>query len=150
MKRIHKRFLIFGSIALVGIQFIPADANKQVVIPDSDFRHEYDVPNNVMNILESFCYDCHSNNTNYPWYSHIQPIRLMMDHHIEEGKEELNFSELGNYSKRRQKNKLKAIINQIKDDEMPLSSYTLIHSNAKLSEGEKKEIVKWFKTKLKD
>lgn len=133
MKKIFKRFSILVLLALVGIQFIPADVNKQELIATSDIRNVYDVPENVINILENSCYDCHSNNTNYPWYSQVQPIRLIMDHHVEEGKEELNFSEFANYSERRKRNKMRAISEQIEKSKMPLSSYLWLHSNAELS-----------------
>jgi hypothetical protein len=136
MKRILKRFLIVGLIALVGIQLIPTNVNKQAVIPDADFRYVYDVPDNLMNILKKSCYDCHSNNTNYPWYSYIQPIRLMMDHHVEEGKEELNFSEFGNYSERRKRNKLRSITEQIEKRKMPLLSYLWLHSEATINQSQ--------------
>ena len=138
MKKTLKWFFIVGLITLVGIQFIPADVNKQEVITTSDIRHVYDVPENVINILENSCYDCHSNNTNYPWYSQVQPIRLIMDHHVEEGKEELNFSEFANYSERRKRNKMRAISEQIEKSKMPLPSYLWLHSDANLSNEEKK------------
>lgn len=138
MKKTLKWFFIVGLITLVGIQFIPAYVNKQEVISSSDIRHVYDVPDNVMNILENSCYDCHSNNTNYPWYSQVQPIRLIMDHHVEEGKEELNFSEFANYSERRKRNKMRAISEQIEKSKMPLPSYLWLHSDANLSNEEKK------------
>ena len=136
--------------ALVGIQFIPANLNKQEVIPTSDIRYVYDIPDRVLNILETSCYDCHSNNTNYPWYSNIQPARMIMDHHVEEGKEELNFNEFKNYSDRRKKNKIKSIISQIEDGNMPIPSYALMHNDVRVSADDKKEVMKWFKTKLKD
>ncbi len=138
MKKTLKWFFIVGLITLVGIQFFPADVNKQEVITTSDIRHVYDVPENVINILENSCYDCHSNNTNYPWYSQVQPIRLIMDHHVEEGKEELNFSEFANYSERRKRNKMRAISEQIEKSKMPLPSYLWLHSDANLSNEEKK------------
>lgn len=72
----------------------------------------------------------------------------IVEDHIIEGKKELNFSEFGSYSIRRQKSKLKSIINQIKEDEMPLSSYLLFHRNTKLSEGEKAQMVAWFESVL--
>ena len=149
MKKIFKRFSIVILVALVGIQFIPADVNKQEVISSSDIRNVYDVPDNVMNILENSCYDCHSNNTNYPWYSLVQPIRLIMDHHIEEGKEELNFSEFANYSERRKRNKMRAILEQIEKSKMPLPSYLWLHSDATISRKQKDSIVS-FLNKLKD
>ena len=136
MKKIFKRFSIVILVALVGIQFIPADVNKQEVISSSDIRDVYDVPDNVMNILENSCYDCHSNNTNYPWYSNIQPARMIMDHHVEEGKEELNFSEFGNYSERRKRNKLRSITEQIEKRKMPLLSYLWLHSEATINQSQ--------------
>ena len=131
-------------VILVGMQFIPTDVNQQEEIPKTDFRHVYNVPNNVMSILQTSCYDCHSNNTNYPWYSNIQPIRFLMDKHIREGKEELNFNEFGSYSDRRKKNKLKSIIGQIKDEEMPPLSYTFMHGNTHLLQEEKIKLIEWI------
>ncbi len=137
MKKIFKRLSIVVLVALVGIQFIPADVNKQEVISSSDIRHVYDVPEKVINILENSCYDCHSNNTDYPWYSQVQPMRLLMDKHVREGKEELNFSEFANYSERRKRNKMRAISEQIEKSKMPLPSYLLMHEEAKLSKTDK-------------
>lgn len=102
------------------------------------------MPPEVQTILQTSCYDCHSNNTNYPWHSYIQPVRLLMESHIKKGKKDLNFSEFGNYSKRKQESKLKAMGKQIKSDEMPLSSYTLIHRNAILTTTEKEELINWI------
>ena len=95
-------------------------------------------------ILHTSCYNCHSNNTNYPWYSYVQPVGLLLEHHINKGKAELNFSEFGTYSLRKQKSKLKSMANQIEKDEMPLSSYTLIHRDARLSKDSKKVLVDYF------
>ena len=110
----------------------------------ANFTKVYNVPKNVEAILRTSCYDCHSNNTNYPWYSNIQPVEIFMQNHIKEGKEELNFNEYGNYSQRKQNSKLKAINKQIKLNEMPLASYTLIHKNAILSNIQKQEIMNWI------
>ncbi len=115
----------------------------------ADFIKVYNVPKNIAVILRTSCYDCHSNNTNYPWYSNIQPVGLFMENHINEGKEDLNFNEYGNYSKRRQNSKLEAISKEIKQNEMPLASYTLIHKNAILSNAQKQEVLTWIK-KAKD
>ena len=115
----------------------------------TNFTKMYNVPKNVEAIVRTSCYDCHSNNTNYPWYSNIQPVRFFMEHHIKEAKEDLNFSEWGNYSKRKQENKLDRIVKQIKSDEMPLASYTLIHKNARLTTVQKEEIMDWL-SKIKD
>ena len=129
-------------MAFVGIQFIPTTRNQSNVVLKTDFSKTFNVPYNIQNILKNSCYDCHSNNTNYPWYNKIQPVSWLLENHIKEGKKELNFSEFGTYSKRRQKSKLKAVINQIRDDEMPLYSYTLIHKDSKLSASDKEVITK--------
>lgn len=98
----------------------------------------------IKGILRNSCYDCHSNNTNYPWYSQIQPSGWWLASHIKKGKEELNFNEFGSYSFRRQQSKLKAISNTIKDGTMPISSYTMIHKNARLSKAEQDLILNWI------
>ena len=115
----------------------------------ANFTKVYNVPKNVEAIVRTSCYDCHSNNTNYPWYSNVAPVGFFMEHHIKEAKEDLNFSEWGNYSKRKQENKLDRIVKQIKSDEMPLASYTLIHKNARLTTVQKKEVMDWI-SKIKD
>jgi len=144
MRHCFKVFLLIVLVTLVGIQFIPTKRNQSNKVLKTEFTQTYDVPKEVQRILKISCYDCHSNNTNYPLYNKIQPVAWLLEYHIDEGKAELNFSEFGGYSKRRRKNKLKAIANQIKNEEMPLTSYTLIHSNAKLSEEERIKLVDWI------
>ena len=139
----YKKILIFLLIVIVGIQFIPTNHNQSTDILITDITKTFDVPQNILTLLKKSCYDCHSNNTNYPWYSKIQPGSWVLEKHIKEGKKDLNFSEFGNYSKRKQKSKLKSISSQVKDQKMPMTSYTMLHRNAKLSESEKKELMDW-------
>ncbi|REE80290.1 heme-binding protein [Lutibacter oceani] len=141
--------MFVGLIVFVGIQLVPTKRNQSSDVLETDFNEVFKVSNNLQSIIKNSCYDCHSNNTNYPWYNKIQPVSWFLEKHINEGKKELNFSTFGDYSKRKQKSKLKSIINQIRDDKMPLKSYTLIHRNTKLNELQKKEVIEWF-TKLKD
>ena len=143
-KKVVKISVLILFVVFVGLQFIPRTRNQSNSILETDFTKTFNVPNNIQNLLKNSCYDCHSNTTNYPWYSKIQPFSWILENHIKEGKEELNFNAFGNYSKRKQKSKLKSIISQIEDNEMPLSSYTLIHRDAKLSETDKKHILEWL------
>lgn len=101
MKSYIKWIIYSLLIVLVGIQFIPTSINQQDITPYTDIRNVYTIPDNVLTVLEVSCYDCHSNNTNYPFYSRIQPMAMLMDKHVREGKEELNFSEFGDYSDRK-------------------------------------------------
>ncbi|WP_426092023.1 heme-binding domain-containing protein [Flavobacterium sp. DSR3-2] len=150
MKKIIKKILVIGFVIFLLMQlYQPARNESYEQELTSNFTKMYDVPKNVETILRTSCYDCHSNNTNYPLYSYIQPARFFMEEHIKDGKKDLNFNEFGKYSKRKQENKLEAIIKQIKSDEMPLGSYTLIHKNAILTPTQKEEIINWIK-KTKD
>lgn len=132
------------AIVLV-IQVIPVERNVSTVTPGQSFEKTEKVPANVAAILKVSCYDCHSNNTRYPWYSELQPGAWFMARHIKKGKEELNFDEFNNYSKRRKKAKIKSIISQIEKDEMPLRSYRMMHGNARLSADKKKELLDFFR-----
>ncbi len=130
-------------VALIGIQFIPTTRNQSDIVPVTDFITTYNPPKEVESILRTSCYDCHSNNTKYPWYNKIQPIAMYLEDHIKHGSEELNFSEFGDYSDRRKKSKLESFIRQVEQDEMPLDSYTLIHRSAKVSRDEKELVINW-------
>ena len=136
-------------VAFVVIQFIPVDRNQSDSVPKTDFMLVNDVPNDIKNKLQVSCYDCHSNNTQYPWYNKVQPIAWFLEDHIKKGKAELNFNEWDSLSNRRKKSKLRSIIKQIENDEMPLDSYTLIHREASFSEAEKQELIQWVE-RLKD
>ncbi|AOW08943.1 heme-binding domain-containing protein [Flavobacterium gilvum] len=150
MKNIFKKILGIGLIIFLLLQLYQPARNVAFEQDlTADFSKAYHVPSKVETILRNSCYDCHSNNTNYPWYSNIQPVRFFLENHIQNGKKDLNFDEFGTYSKRKQNSKLKAISKQIKLNEMPLRSYTLIHKNAMLSTGQKQEVINWINS-LKD
>ncbi|POY36432.1 cytochrome C [Solitalea longa] len=133
----------------IGIQFIQPARNKSGQVLPTDITKMYNLPENVQVVLKNACYDCHSNNTNYQWYATIQPVGWWLASHIKKGKADLNFNEFGNYSKRKQQSKLKAIANSVKDKTMPLPAYALIHKNAKLSKEDKILLLNWVEN-LKD
>ncbi len=136
-------------IVLVMVQFIRPARNKSGQPLPKDITKMYSIPDTVQTILKNACYDCHSNNTAYPWYVNIQPMGWLMAKHIKNGKADLNFSEFGSYSPRRQTSKLRSIANSIKDGTMPLPSYTRMHKSARLTTNEKAVIIDWV-TKTKD
>lgn len=111
-----------------------------------DISSVHSVPSEVREILKRSCNDCHSNNTHYPWYSSIQPLSLWLNHHIEEGKENLNFSEFGKYAIRKQYRKLEEINEEVEEQHMPLSSYSFVHRNSKLSTQQKELLLNWVVT----
>jgi hypothetical protein len=136
-------------ILAIAIQFIPITLNQNSQVINTDINRIYPVPSQVQAVLKNACYDCHSEHTSYPWYARIQPVSGWMASHINKGKKELNFSDFGSYSAHRQQSKLKAIINSIHDETMPIASYTLIHRKAKLSEKDKTLVINWLE-KTKD
>jgi hypothetical protein len=145
-----KFILVILLLLFIVIQFFQPDKNNKDVTSGNDISAMVPVPDTVQQLLKVACYDCHSNNTNYPWYSNIQPVGWWLNHHIEEGKENLNFNEFVNIPPRgnrttreRQLKKLEEIKETIDEGEMPLTSYTLIHKEAKLSAAQKAEIIKW-------
>lgn len=128
---------------LVIIQFIHPAGNDGDSSSAKDITHIVFVPGDVKTILQTSCFDCHSNHTNYPWYHLIQPLGFWLDDHVKEGKKELNFSEFGTYKPMRQVKKLKKISKEIKEQEMPLGSYTFIHRYAVLTDAQALRIMSW-------
>ena len=150
MKRIFKKILIIGLVIFLLMQlYQPARNMNNVEVLPFHITKLYHVPDSVQVILAATCYDCHSNNTKYPLYSYIQPARFIMERHIRNGKKDLNFSEFGNYSKRRQESKFESIIKQVKSGEMPLASYTILHKDSKLTSMQKETVINWIDSILR-
>ncbi len=143
LKKIFKRTFQILLLAFIVIQFIRPAKNKSEGISNNDISKIYAVPADVQSILKTSCYDCHSNNTVYPWYAEIQPAAWWLADHIKEGKRELNFSEFASYRIGRQYRKLEEVNKEVKENEMPLESYLWIHKNAKLSDEQKLTLANW-------
>lgn len=143
--------ILLAIVALIVlIQFIRPEKNVSLTESKNDIFLKYPASDSVRSIVRTSCYDCHSNNTVYPWYTNLQPIGLWMNHHVNEGKQELNFSEFLTYKTKKADHKLDEAIDEIKQGEMPISSYTLIHHNAKLSAEQRKEVIAWIETTRKE
>jgi hypothetical protein len=138
-----KKIFIGLLLILMAIQFIRPSQNKSTEAQTNDIAVTMNVPDEVNIIIRKACYDCHSNTTNYPWYAHIQPVAWWLNHHIEEGKDELNFSEFGGYKTKRKIKKFNEIASEVTNGEMPLDSYTWIHKDAKLTKEEAKLLINW-------
>ena len=145
MKKIIKPIALVLLAAFIIIQFFRPEKNIQATDGASanDISTVYPVPKEVAAILQTSCYDCHSNNTHYPWYANLQPVAWWLEDHIKEGKKEINFSEFASYRIGRQYKKFEEINKQIEEGEMPLESYTLIHTETKLSAEQKAIIKNW-------
>lgn len=125
------------------IQFIRPARNISTTMSSNDITKAYSVPDHVQQVLKVSCNDCHSNNTVYPWYTNIQPVGWWTQHHVNEGKRELNFSEFASYTPKRQAHKLEEVVEQVKGGHMPIDSYLWIHKDARLSEDHKALLMQW-------
>ena len=131
-------------IGIALIQFIPVDRTNKPVKKSENFINIHQTPKNVSNILKKACYDCHSNQTVYPNYAYVAPISWSVKHHINEGREHLNFSEWGKFNKELKQNMLENAIQSVKDYSMPLPAYIPYHPEANLTKAERDLIAKYF------
>ena len=132
-----KKILIVLVVILIGIQFIPVERTNPPVSWDIN------PPANISEILRTSCYDCHSNETIWPWYSKIAPVSFLVAGDVNEGRKHLNFSEWDKYEADKREKILEEIVEEIEKEAMPLSSYTFTHPNAKLDDHRIKLIKEW-------
>jgi len=140
--KIFKRILLILLIAFLAIQFV-RPAKNESTDKSKHVSTLYAVPADVNTILTKACNDCHTNNTIYPWYAEVQPVTWWLDDHIKEGKSHLNFDEYSTYSLRKQYHKMEEVVEQVKEKEMPLNSYTWVHRDAKLTDAERVALTTW-------
>lgn len=129
---------------LLGIQLIRPDFQNPASDPAQDFKAIAKPPAEVAAILDAACYDCHSNQTRYPWYSQIAPVSWWLANHVREGREHVNFSSYGAYGAADQADILEESAEVVSKGEMPLKSYTWTHGAARLSDAQRKQMTDWF------
>ncbi|MEO9802093.1 MAG: heme-binding domain-containing protein [Reichenbachiella sp.] len=142
-----KTKIIAGVIALlVIIQFFGINKENPIYQAENDFITITNPPEDIAQIIKTSCYDCHSYQTEYPWYTSIAPVSWWIGDHIEEGREHFNLSEWGKYSEKKALHKLEEFYEEVEEGEMPLTSYTLMHGEAGLSDEQVKKLVTWVKS----
>jgi hypothetical protein len=141
--KLKKKILYGLLIVFIIIQFFRPARNSGSADSANDITHYTTVSPEVKSVLEASCYDCHSDHTNYPWYTNIQPVGWWMTNHINDGKRGLDFSQFNTYRITKKIRRFKGISNEVKEDEMPLNSYLWIHHDAKLNDAQKKLIMDW-------
>jgi hypothetical protein len=134
-----KKVFMLLVIGLLAIQFVPVERSNP---PERD---QLAAPAPIETILRRACYDCHSNETRWPWYAGVAPISFLLDRDVREGRQELNFSIWDRYQQRRKSRKLKEIVKELEGGDMPPWYYVPMHPDAKLSQADRQTIMKWFK-----
>jgi len=135
--RFSRMFMLLLLSAFVGIQFINVERTNPPVTKELQASPE------VKSILKNACYDCHSNETVWPWYSKVAPVSFLIADHVNEGRRHLNFSTWGDMYTPKQKEYKKEIWREIESGNMPISNYTILHPKAKLKPEELLLIKKW-------
>jgi len=141
--KILRRILVILAAAFVVVQFFRPEKNVSQAAEGNHIEQRFPIPIVVQETLLNSCYDCHSNNTRYPWYAEIQPVAWWLGKHIEEGTGEMNFDEFAGYRPRKQFVRFRQIEELITENDMPLPSYTFIHRDAILSEEQKELVIGW-------
>jgi hypothetical protein len=141
MKKVKIVGLVLTVLFII-LQFFQPDKNISGT-GDSHILKVEKLPENISNVLQNSCFDCHSNQTQYPWYDHIAPASWLVAHHIREGKKQVNFSEWGSQELSDKVGILGEIQDEVKSGAMPIPAYTMIHRDAKLSQGQKDELIRW-------
>ncbi|MBC7451153.1 MAG: heme-binding domain-containing protein [Cytophagales bacterium] len=140
-----RRIFIGILIIIVLIQLIKVDKSNPPIVLQKDFVTMTHPPKDIAHILKNSCYDCHSSETRYPWYFSVAPVSWWAKDHVNDGRKHLDFSNWGDYSLEKKLHKLDECYSEIAEDEMPLNSYTAVHSSAALSPEQKTALMDWIK-----
>lgn len=141
-----KKILLGVLVILFIMQFFQIDKTNAEVNQEQDFLNVHNVQAEMALMIKDACYDCHSDETKYPWYTSISPLSYWIKGHINNGREELNFSKWTTYSDNRKDHKLEECSEMILDKRMPLKSYTWLHGGARLTDEQKQRLADYFTT----
>jgi len=143
-----KRNILIALAVVLGImQFFPIDKSNPPLDQTKDFLTMENTPVELAQLFKTACYDCHSDETKYPWYTSLAPVSWFIKGHIDEGREHLNFSTWGDYDAKQKTHKIEEIIEVVDGKEMPMLTYWMIHWDAKISVEQRTQITDWMKTK---
>lgn len=146
MRKVKKILRVTGIgllLVLGALQFYRSPRNLGATEGPESIVAREQVPANVRQILARACYDCHSDNTRYPWYAAVQPVAWWLNDHVTEGKSELNFSAFAAYNAKRAVRKLQEVSDEVSERKMPLKSYLLAHPEAKLTDADVAVLTTW-------
>jgi hypothetical protein len=137
---IFRTIFVLLILAFIGVQYIEVERTNPPV------KADLQAPSDVKNIFRTSCYDCHSNQTKWPWYSKVAPVSWMIIDDVNEGRSHLNFSEWGNLLSDKKAELKKKILEELKDDEMPPGKYVYLHPGASLEITQKNTLFNWLQT----
>jgi hypothetical protein len=143
MKRWQRVALGAAGIVLAGAQLVRPERTNPTIDPGRALNARHSVPESVAEILDRACRDCHSNDTRWPWYSHVAPVSWYVIDHVNHGRSHFNYSDWARYSPEEGRTLLKNSCDLARESEMPLASYALMHRSAKLSRADVETLCGW-------
>lgn len=149
MKKTILNVIYWSLVGFALIQFVPVDRTNKPVKKTENFTEIYHTPSDVKALLKTACYDCHSNETEYPDYAYVAPLSWSIKDHINSGREHLNFSEWGTFNTDLKKSMLENSIADIQQNRMPMAGYAAQHPASRLSEADRKRLVDYLSEILK-
>lgn len=146
MKKVLKIIALFAIAAFAAIQFYRPNTLTAPIVRAETLEASAEMPEDIALILKRSCNDCHTNQTNYPWYAAVTPVNWLLADHIDEGRKEMNFSVWNTYSAKKKQRKFDEICDQVVSGEMPHYQYIWMHGDAKLSDDDQKALCDWART----
>ena len=137
---IIRMIFVGGLVILAGVQLVPVARTNPPVTGDIP------APPDIKAILKNSCYDCHSHETVWPWYSHVAPISWQLAGDVGKGRRMLDFSIWAQYKPEKRSVLLENIADQVGERDMPPKPYTWMHPNARLSDGQVEAVAAWAKS----
>ena len=145
-----KKKILIGIVAVLLImQFFRIDKSIPEHDPATNIIAINQPDAEITHILKVACYDCHSYDTEYPWYTNVAPLSFLIKEHIKQGRKHLNFAEWASYDDKKRKHKLEECIEEVEGGRIPMKSYTWLHAEAKLTDEQREKLVAWFQSAIK-
>ena len=141
-----KKIFLGLIIVLAFMQFKSVDKTNPPIVEQQDFFARNNAPEEIKALFKNACYDCHSNETKYPWYFNVAPVSWWTRGHIDHAREEMNFSIWKTFNAKKQSHLMEECIEKISEKEMPLLSYIIAHPEARISEDERNQMATWLKS----
>jgi hypothetical protein len=143
MRKVLKAGAALLLLLFTGVQLVRPERVNPPTAAGHSLEEHARVPPEVAGVLKRSCMDCHSNRTDWPWYSNVAPASWFVVDHVNQGRRHLNFSRWGEYNRRRTDNLLNEICSTARSGFMPLDSYTLVHRGARLAPGDVRTLCDW-------
>lgn len=140
------RILWILLVLILVAQFVPKGRSNPTAGQEQDFLSSQEIPAEIRDLVKRSCYDCHSNETRWPWYSNVTPVGQWLAHHVDEGRHHLNFSAWSQLTDYRKAKILEEMEEEVGESHMPMPSYLWLHADASLDETQRSLLLQWCAT----